>query len=182
MKPISTLSDDEFAHLAQRAARLPDAPAALVQAALALWPAALPAHRPLAISDLAASALRLIQAGLRLDSWALPAVALGVRDAGCDARHLLFSAAGRDIDLRVMPTGDRFALSGQVLGPDVEGEVELSPLPEATVPDAAATRATLDGCSEFHFDGVSAGRYRLSLRVGTERIQLPPVDVCAHRA
>jgi hypothetical protein len=38
MKPIDTLSDDEFAHQVQRATALPDAPAGLIRAATVLWP------------------------------------------------------------------------------------------------------------------------------------------------
>ena len=43
MKPVDSLSDDEFAQLVQRAVALPDAPPTLVRAAIGLWPAARPA-------------------------------------------------------------------------------------------------------------------------------------------
>ena len=71
--------------------------------------------------------LRTLQAALSFDSWAQPSLALGMRSTATELRHLLYSVDGRDIDLRVVPSGAEFAISGQVLGPDEHGVVELAP-------------------------------------------------------
>lgn len=173
MKPVETLSDDEFAHLVQRAVALPDAPPSLVRAAIDAWPGAQPAT----LHSVAAAALRLVSAVLRFDSWAQPAVALGMRAASSDTRHLLFSAMGRDIDLRISPTADRFALTGQILGPDESGVVELA-LDGGEHPGAPDARiVSLDELGEFRLDGVHGGTYRLTLRVGGDEIVLPALVV-----
>ncbi len=173
MKPVDQLSDDEFTHLAQRAAQLPDAPPGLIGAAIALWPAT-----PLvALADVARSALRVIHAVLSFDSWARPAVGLGMRALPSATRHLLFSAQGRDIDLRISPAADHFALSGQILGPDESGVVELAMQTEQHPAATDAHMATLDELGEFRLVGVPGGTYRMTLRVGSDEIVLPPIDV-----
>ena len=173
MKPLDTLSDDEFAHLAQRAARLPDAPPDLVRAAIELWPA----RQAASLSEVARSALRLITAVLSFDSWAQPPVALGMRALASDTRHLLFSAMGRDIDLRISPAAEHFALSGQILGPDEAGMVELATQRGDGQTECGAYVASLDELGEFRLDGVRGGTYRLTLRMGRDEIVLPPIDV-----
>jgi hypothetical protein len=173
MKPVETLSDDEFAHLVQRAVGLPDAPPSLVRAAIDTWPGT----RSATLHSVAAAALRLVSAVLQFDSWAQPAVALGMRAASSDTRHLLFSAMGRDVDLRISPVADGFALTGQILGPDESGVVELAPDSgeHADAPDARIV--SLDELGEFRLDGVQGGTYRLTLRVGGDEIVLPAVVV-----
>ena len=178
MKPVDSLSDDEFVHLVRRAVALPDAPPQLVRAAIELWPAA----RPSALESVAGSALRLVAAVLSFDSWARPATALGMRAVASDTRHLLFSAMGRDIDLRISPAADHYALTGQILGPDDAGRVELAMQPDAgsAPPDASGARvAALDAFGEFRLDGVRGGIYRLTLRLGGDEIVLPPIEVGA---
>lgn len=171
MKPLDPLDDDDhLARQARRAADLPDAPATLIRKASALMPA-----RPkVSLSDVAQSALRLVGAVLSFDSRAQPPVALGMRAAPSDTRHLLFSAQGRDIDLRISPAAEHFALSGQILGPDEAGVVELEPQPGAS-DDARST--ALDTLGEFRLDGIRGGTYRLTLRVGGDEIVLPPIEV-----
>ena len=181
MKPVHSLSDDEFVHLVQRALALPDAPQRLVRAAIGLWPAA----RPSALKSMADSALRLVAAALSFDSWSRPATALGMRAGASDTRHLLFSAMGRDIDLRITPAADHYALTGQILGPDDAGRVELALQPDAgsAPPDVlgapGARIAALDALGEFRLDGVRGGTYRVTLRLGGDEIVLPPIEVGA---
>lgn len=185
MKPIDDLSDDEFAHLAQRAARLPDAPAALVRAALDLWPqsrlASAPAPVPWAtLAAPAQAALRAVAAVLSFDSWARPALAAGMRSGETDTRHLLFTARGRDIDLRISPSAGGFALSGQVLGPDETGTVELAAAREpGRAARPAARQAALDELGGFRLDGLEQGTVWLTLRMGGDEIVLPPIDLGA---
>ena len=173
MKPVDRLTDDEFAHLVQRAATLPDAPAELIRQAIALWPAA-PAT---SLKDAAQAALRLVCAVLSFDSWARPAVSLGMRAGASDTRHLLFSAMGRDIDLRISSVAGRFALTGQILGPDDAGVIELATQPDEGLETSDARTAVLDAFGEFRLEGVQGGTYRITLRMGQDKIVLPPIVV-----
>ena len=175
MKPVAHLTDDEFSHLVQRAvAELPDAPVALQQAAIGLWPHA-------SVGGVLGQAARVVQAVARhiaaqlsFDSWAAPALAGGMRSGRSQARHLLFTAEGRDIDLRITPAAVGFALAGQVLGPDDQGVVELV---NAADTGEARPPVPLDDLGAFRFEGVSQGRYQLTLRLGSDTIALPPLDV-----
>jgi hypothetical protein len=173
MKPIESLSDDELAKVVRQAAALHEAPAHLIHAAIGLWPERAP-------SNLKASAqalVRELRAVLTFDSWTATPAAAGLRSRSSDTRHLLFSAKGRDIDLRVAPKAGQFALAGQVLGPDESGRVELAAQGPADVGATPARAAPLDAMGEFHIDGVGQGRYVLTLRMGDEVIVLPPIDV-----
>lgn len=172
MTPAHLLTDDALATLAHRARlALPDAPPALVHAAVALWPAA-------SASTSLATVLRQVAAVLRFDSWALPAQAVGMRGVVDDSRHLLFSAEGRDVDLRITRhPGGGWSLAGQVLGPDETGQILLQP---AGGQDGSR-RASLDGLGEFHLDGVGAGPWRLSLETADTVVVLPDIQVGAQR-
>jgi hypothetical protein len=173
MKPIDSLSDDEFVHLVQRCVALPEASLASVRAAIDLWNG----REPVPLKAVGRAALRLVMAVLSFDSWARPPVALGMRSLGSDTRHLLFSAQGRDIDLRISRTAGLFALSGQVLGPDESGMVELTAAVEGAAAGPAAQLAPLDDMGEFRLDGVRGGTYRMTLRIGGDEIVLPPIEV-----
>lgn len=168
-------SADELGHQLRRALQtLPDAPLALQRAAIGLWPAATPA------GSLKASAQALIghiAAVLAFDSWAQPVLAMGMRSLRSPTRQLLFSASGRDIDLRIAPEGQAWTLSGQVLGPDDSGKVELVPVADDGSPARPVSTAALDGLGEFRIPGLARGSYRLTLKLGSEVIVLPPVAV-----
>jgi hypothetical protein len=169
MKPIDQLTDEELALLAQRAAALPDAPAALLAAAHALMPEPPPKTT---LPELARAATRLLAASLKFDSWAGAPLAFGMRALPADTRHLLFSAMGRDIDLRITPADESFALVGQILGPDESGRVELS-----CGGGASKRVAAIDDLGEFRLDGIDRGTYLLTLRMGNDEIALPPIEV-----
>lgn len=173
MKPVHSLSDDEFAHLVRRAAAMPDAPPWLVRAAIDRWPAAQPA----ALKSVAYAALRIVTGVLSFDSWARGPVALGMRAVASDTRHLLFAAMGRDVDLRISPAAGHFAVTGQILGPDESGMVELVMQSDDGLEVHEARVAPLDALGEFCLDGVRGGIYRLTLRMGGDQIVLPPIEV-----
>ena len=185
MKPVEQLTDDEFAqHVHQAVRALPDAPAAWQQAALGLWQArtAQAAAPAPGVVDVARALGRLVAAVLTFDSWATPGLAHGMRSLRAPTRHLLYSAQGRDIDLRISPSAEHFALSGQILGPDETGRIELAAADATTSTLHAAThRATLDTMGEFRLEGVPAGRYVLTLHVGlqpdAEAIVVQPIEV-----
>jgi hypothetical protein len=172
--PLDPLSDDEFSHLVQRAVReLPDVPPALTRSVLALWPSA-GAQLTSAAQALAAAVVRRIRAELSFDSWAGPAAAHGMRSLRAPTRHLLFSAQGRDIDLRIVPTAPAFTLAGQILGPDETGRVELRLLAE---PEATPQAVELDEVGEFRIEGVATGDYALTLHLNGDLIELSPLQV-----
>ncbi len=179
MKPLHTLSDDELGAALQRALHeLPDAPAALQRAAVNLWVLPSPS-----MADVAQAALRLASAVLRFDSWAAgqTAVAQGLRSGRSPTRHLLFSAEGRDVDLRIAPAAEAFALAGQILGPDEGGAVELAMLDldagGGDGGDGRLRRADIDALGEFRIDGLAAGLYAMTLKLGADQIMLPPLQV-----
>jgi hypothetical protein len=165
MKPIPELGDQEFEALARKAAAMPDAPPALVRTAIDLWQTA----KPLPLQAI----VRRIAAALSFDSWTVEPTAVGVRALPSDARHLLFSAMGRDLDLRITPSSDGFALTGQVLGPDEAGEVRLESASGGGEPKVAA----LDALGEFRLEGIARGSYLLTVHVGGDEIALPPIEV-----
>lgn len=170
MKSLNSLSDAELTVLAHDASQLRDAPQGWVDAAVALWKIA---PRP---APRAPQLWTRIAAALSFDSWATPQLALGMRSTALDNRHLLFSAEGRDIDLRITHGVDRFALTGQVLGPDESGEVVLSS-PSDKTGSSVLMSAKLDSLGEFRLGGVDQGTYQLTLRMGVEEIVLPPIVI-----
>jgi len=168
MTSLAHLSDDELLqHLRRAAQALPDAPQAWQERAMSLMAA------PTLASTLAAAA-RLVVAVLSFDSWATPAPALGMRSGAGATRHLLFTADDRDVDLRIASQGGQFGLSGQVLGPDEAGTVELARLDGEP---GAAVSAVLDEMGSFRVDGLSSGDWRMVLRVGDLVIELPTLEL-----
>lgn len=181
LPPAASSSDDTLVRHLRAASRLEDAPESLIQRVLALMPADAPAPLP-SWRELGAG-LRRVLAALVLDTADAPAPALGLRSRAAGVRQLLFSAEGRDIDLRVTPVvvgAGRWMLVGQVLGPDLAGRVLLCavptlPLPPGEAPDQHA--ATLDELAEFRFGPVPAGRWQLVLVTDDLVLELPAFDV-----
>jgi hypothetical protein len=179
MKPLPSLTDDEFAELARRACTLPDAPPALVRRAIDAWSPAADTSAAAVLQAGARTILRQLAAVLTFDSWAASPLAAGLRGPSQATRQLLFSADGRDVDLRISPAEDnRFVLTGQVFGPDEAGIARLQARPAdaaaATVPEQFGA---LDAMGEFRLSGVAAGRYVLSLQLGDDEIVLPLIDL-----
>lgn len=165
-------SDEAFSRLVARAVReLPDAPEALQRSAIGLFPAGGALG---ALKSLAQAVVTQISAVLTFDSWAAPALAAGMRSGRSATRHLLFSAQGRDIDLRIAPEAGAYALAGQILGPDETGRVELA---DAAAAGAPLRVAALDALGEFRIEGLPRGAYLLTLHLGNERIVLPPLEM-----
>jgi len=179
MKPIESLNDDELAALVKGAAALPDAPEAVVRSAIGLWRAAHPAPARPATEGV----LDRIRAVLTFDSWSASTTALGLRSMPSQSptRHMMFSALGRDIDLRIMSSADSFVLAGQILGPDETGLVELA-VDTLSEHVAQTLRTTsLDELGAFHLDNVNAGTYWMTLKFAGAAVELPPIDVGERR-
>jgi hypothetical protein len=177
MKPIDRMPEDEFAQLVRRAVGLPDAPVALVRSAVGLWAARAPSLWQAA----AKAALHRLVAAVTFDSWAAGTMAFGVRGVPEQTRHLVYSAGGRDIDVRIAPAAKHFALTGQVLGPDESGMIELARASGHGGETAGAKVATLDPLGEFRIEGIPGGSYVLRLLLGEDEIVLPPIELGARR-
>lgn len=168
MKSIDLLSDDQLLHaLHDAVVTLPDVPAALERRALGLFTAA-----PSALGQAAASGLRLLSAVLSFDSFATTGLAMGMRSLPSTTRHLLYTSQGRDIDLRIAPAAQAFALAGQILGPDETGTIDL-----VRAGGGAALRAELDDLGGFRIEGVEPGTWQMTLTLGADQIALPPLEV-----
>ncbi|MGL4230681.1 MAG: hypothetical protein ACRDAM_20045 [Casimicrobium sp.] len=176
MKPISELSDEEFLALARESATLRDAPNQWVNGAVGLWAAREKAANGQA-GNVISEIVERIRAVLSVDSWALTPLASGLRSMPSQTRHLLFSAQGRDVDLRINPSANAFALSGQVLGPDEFGAVEVAKDDEQSVGARSARIVTFDGFGAFTLNDVAPGTYYLTLRMHRTVIELPPIRV-----
>ncbi len=111
---------------------------------------------------------------LRADGWATPPTAQALRNVRPATRPLLYSAAGRGTDLRIVPGPEAFVLTGQVLGPDETGLIELQRHDGAA---GTPLQAELDALGEFRLAGVEPGRYRLMLHAGDTTIEVPELDV-----
>jgi hypothetical protein len=170
MMPLEDLTDDPFSQRVQQAVRLlPDAPLAWQEAAFRLL-ASKPGVRAGAVAALG----RLVHAVLSFDSWAAPALAPGMRSQHSTTRHLLYSAEARDVDLRITPMAEHFALSWQVLGPDESGVVEL--VTQGGGPEGSY-RGSLDALGTFRIDGVPCGRYLLTLHLSQGPIVVEVLEV-----
>ena len=168
MKSLDFLSDEEFAQQVAQAVRgLPDAPASWQHAAQGLWAGA-------ALKNAVQAVMRRVAAVLTFDSWAAPALAHGMRSLRSPTRHLLFTAQGRDIDLRIAAASETYTVAGQILGPDDVGSIELA---VQHGEDRAAHVTHLDALGEFRIDGLRGGTYVLTLRMGSDEIVLPAVEV-----
>ena len=142
-----------------------DAPRDLLAGAINLF-AARPARESL---------LRRVVAALSFDSGA-PRPAFGVRSGqGSSSRQLLFSAGDVDVDLRLAPDAEGWAVSGQVLGECGGGWAELGGAEESS----EAARAELNELCEFTLPVVPAGRYTLRLRLDDLLVEIPDLDLRA---
>ena len=140
-----------------------DAPRAVLAAAVGLFHA-----RPAR-----AGLLSRVVAALSFDSGA-PALAFGVRSGKDSApRQLIFNAGDVDIDLRLAPGAEGWAVSGQVLGECGGGWAELGGGEE----QAAAARAELNELCEFALPAVPAGSYTLRLRLADLMVEIPDLDL-----
>lgn len=194
MEPNQALTDDELQALARAALALPDAPAQWVRRAEALGA---PVADPVWLGKAAVAAMahpagqvvgqvarqlgrqaaQAMAAAVSFDSWQRPALACGMRSMPARTRHLLFTAQGRDIDLRIFPLADRYGMAGQVLGPDDAGTVELVHRPKPGLDDRQSHVAALDDLGEFRFAGLSQGTVSITLRLGADEVRLPPIEV-----
>ncbi len=173
-EPTAT-DDDAIARALHRSRCLCDAPEDLVQRALALFESRAPAPTP-AVGGGATATLRRLAAVLTFDSGGATPLAFGRRGPAQPGRQLLYALDGRDIDLRLAPIGApasaRWRITGQVLGPDLGGRIELQ--------RGEVRRGTTWGpMGEFAFDDVGPGSVTVWLQGTDWTAELPPLQVGA---
>lgn len=165
MKPVFELTDEQIAELLRESKRQVDAPEHVIQRALGVYRRRAAEPRP--------GVLQRIVAALTFDSAAGSPLAFGVRAGAAQARQMLFSAEGRDIDLRIAPAAgasSAFAVRGQVLGPDLSGVISLQ--------GAGGQWSTeLNELAEFSFDAVPPGQYTLTLQLEGAIVVLPALPL-----
>lgn len=179
MKPLHELDDDDLASRLRQTRVLRDAPDAVIERAIAVFDAAALAHQGRR-NAAGPALLQRVLATLTFDSAGQSLLAHGVRSGAMSSRQVIYSADGRDIELRIVAANDAglgsagaqagWVLFGQVLGPDREGEVEL-------MVGEQRRQTVLDEMSEFRFDDVPGGAVQLSLRLADRVIELPRLDV-----
>lgn len=168
MKPIEERPEDEFNRLLIQLASTRSEPRPARVDRFSHWP----------LGQGLRQVLQRVVAALRFDSRGTQAQQAGLRGNLTDTRHLLFSAKGRDIDLRVVSAGSGFELSGQVLGPDEGGRVALAAhLRASSRPPPPTRHASIDPLGEFHLDDIDEGTYVLTLLLGSDEIVLPPIEM-----
>lgn len=103
-----------------------------------------------------------LMAALQFDSARAP-VALGRRAQGQFERQMLFAVSSYLLDLRVVPQGAMWVVSGQLLGAEDGRQVELDG-------PAGTSRVELNDLSEFVLPPSPSGIYTL-------RVQLTDIDI-----
>jgi hypothetical protein len=169
-KPAEPADDGPLERALRSSRVLIDAPEAVIERAVALF-------EPQAAHAAARPGLLRRLAELRFDSAGAAPLAFGMRASGGTVRQLLYSLEGRDIDLRIEPEADigleeRYALSGQILGPASAGVVVIEP--EA---GGDASAAVLNELGEFRLPAVAPGSYHVTLELSDMAIDLPVLRV-----
>lgn len=110
-----------------------------------------------------------VQAVLLFDSARQPFV-VGIRTLSFDVRQLLFSAAGREIDMRIIPSGALWIVWGQLLGSEEIGTVELQ--------DAdSSVQTTLNTLNEFSLPPVQSGTYTLTIALNDVELEIADMQI-----
>lgn len=110
-----------------------------------------------------------VLAVLRFDS-AFGTPAFGLRTGQAGVRQQLYSAGAHDLDLRLKPVGDKWVLSGQLLGSEASGRVELGN-------ESVQVQAALNELSEFTLPPAPNGRYTLTLYLAQTEIVVTELEV-----
>jgi hypothetical protein len=87
----------------------------------------------------------------------------------------MFTAGERDLSLHIAPSGEAWAVAGQVLGEGLVcagGEAILQG-------EMGTTRASLNELCEFTLPAVASGSYTLFLRLNDTEVEVPTIDLRA---
>lgn len=139
-----------------------DAPRDLIAYARSLFKA----RRPVTESSI----LRRLVASLTFDSQTT-APAFGVRSGETPRRQIIFSAGETDLDLRLVPEGDRWLLSGQVLSGECSGGRVL------LESDQELQTVVLNDLCEFVLRPVLPGKYKVRLQLSDLEIEVTELSI-----
>jgi hypothetical protein len=114
---------------------------------------------------------RQFTATLQFDSARSP-VALGMRSGVQTKRQMLFAVSSILLDLRIVPHGALWAVSGQLLGADGGRQVELHG-------PAGTARAELNALSEFALPPSPPGSYVLTFQLTDRDITIDSLELGA---
>jgi len=139
----------------------------------------LPAHVVAAVKRLfresvtpgGAGARRQIAASLYFDSSRAP-VAIGLRAGAQPTRQMLFATADYLVDLRIVPSGALWAVSGQLLGAEAGDQVELRG-------PTRMVRVSLNDMSEFVLPPAPSGSYTLTVQLADHDITITNLELGA---
>jgi hypothetical protein len=172
MKPTEPLDDDSLERHLRASRQLRSAPHDVLQRIVALYDRRPRPAPPLGLVR------RMVQAVLELDSWAPGSALAGVRNAAPNQRQLLFRLEQHDVELSVRRSAaaapQSFALTGQVVGPEEAGEVELQC-------GEFRARVAWSAHGEFQLEQVPGGECVLRLRAQTWETTLPAFTLSAAR-
>ena len=116
------------------------------------------------------SLIAQVLAVLAFDSLTV-APGFGLRSGLAAGRQLIYATEMADIDLRVSPQSGEWEIAGQILGSShSEGKVNLES-------DAFSASANLNELSEFSFQSVPRGTYRMFVHLPNVEIETPPLEV-----
>jgi hypothetical protein len=113
---------------------------------------------------------RRVLAVLHFDSVGL-APAFGMRSGKPGARQLLYHAGSEEIDLRIEPAGQMWAVSGQILGESITGGKAVLQGAEGT------SEAALNELSEFVLPPVLAGTYKLTFSLANADVEIEEIRI-----
>lgn len=148
-----------------RSDREPDAPRDLLAYAVNLFSQSRQSDAP--------SILRRVIAALTFDSGTNLAPVFGMRSGTSATRQLVYSAESNDIDLRFTPQGDRWVVTGQVLGEDCAGsQVTLTG-------ETESASVGMNELCEFTLPPVLPGNYALLLRIANLEVEIPELELRA---
>src|SRR6185369_4867698 len=116
------------------------------------------------------SLVERVLAVLAFDSLTV-APGFGLRSGLAGGRQLIYATEMADIDLRVSPQSGEWEIAGQILGSShSEGKVNLES-------DAFSASVNLNELSEFSFQSVPRGTYRMFVHLPNVEIETPPLEV-----
>jgi hypothetical protein len=116
------------------------------------------------------SLIRRLIATLSFDSLSV-APAFGVRSGQSASRQLLYSAEENDLDLRITRQDNNWVIAGQVLRQDCAGgRVEVDG-------PGGLTEVALNETCEFTLPAMTAGNYRLLVRLSDIEIEVPRLEI-----
>jgi anti-sigma factor RsiW len=117
-----------------------------------------------------APGLKRLLAALTFDSLQM-APATGLRDGAVAEQQLVYAAGENSLHLQVLPSGEQWRVTGQVLGECEGGEIEVR---GGTLEDV---KVSLTDQCEFMLPPLSEGTYSLLFRLPGAEVEIPDLKL-----